>query len=162
MTETISNETLPTTITVNGKEYSKIELKGRKLFEFMQLARSKNIDRSIYFKNLEAKKFREPISKLAEEIKEKEKKLPKSKKKKFDWYVENDVVFKDKFVAIMLDYIQILSTEINKVLIECDYEDLVEVISIGFQMAKDVVEEFPEDNFMTAIAILNNAFPSEK
>ena len=62
----------------------------------------------------------------------------------------------------MLDYIQILSTEINKVLIECDYEDLVEVISIGFQMAKDVVEEFPEDNFMTAIAILNNAFPSEK
>ena len=85
MTETISNETLPTTITVNGKEYSKIELKGRKLFEFMQLARSKNIDRSIYFKNLEAKKFREPISKLAEEIKEKEKKLPKSKKKKFDW-----------------------------------------------------------------------------
>lgn len=162
MTETISDKTLPTTITVNGKEYSKIELKGRKLFEFMQLARSKNIDKSIYFKNLEAKKFREPISKLAEQVSKREKKLPKNKKRKFDWYVENDVVVRDKFVAIMLDYIQILSTEINKILIECDYDDLIEVISIGFEMDKNVVEEFTEDNFMTAIAIINNAFPSEK
>ena len=54
----------------------------------------------------------------------------------------------------------ILTTEINKVLVETDYDDLVEVISIGFEIDKETVEEFTEDNFMTAIAIINDALPS--
>ena len=54
----------------------------------------------------------------------------------------------------------LLTTEINKVLVETDYDDLVEVISIGFEIDKETVEEFTEDNFMTAIAIINDALPS--
>ena len=54
----------------------------------------------------------------------------------------------------------LLTTEINKVLVETDYDDLVEVISIGFEIEKETVEEFTEDNFMTAIAIINDALPS--
>ena len=60
----------------------------------------------------------------------------------------------------MVSYMELLTTEINKILIESDYDDLVEVISVGFQMEKEVVEEFTEDNFMTALAIINDAFPS--
>ena len=162
MTEVISNETLPMTITVNGKEYSKIELKGRKLFEFMQLARSKNIDRSIDFKNLQIKRFREPVIRLSEKVVEKNKKLPKAKRKKFEWYVDNEPEISEAFAQILINYLFDLSKEVNKVLIDTDYDDLVEVISIGFEMEKEVVEEFTEDNFMTAIAIINDAFPSEK
>lgn len=161
MTETISNETLPTTITVNGKEYSKIELKGRKLFEFMQLARLKKIDRSLDFKNLQIKKFREPIHKLADKVNNKNKKLAKTKQKKLDWYVENEPDIRDEFIKIMVDYSIELVKEVNKVLLETSYDDLVEVISIGFEMEKEVVEEFTEDNFMTAVAIINDAFPRQ-
>ena len=54
----------------------------------------------------------------------------------------------------------LLTTEINKVLVETNYDDLVEIISIGFEIDKETVEEFTEDNFMTAIAIINDALPS--
>lgn len=143
-------------IEINGKVYEKIELKGRKLFEFMQLARGKNIDRSVYFRNIEVKKFREPIINLAE----KSRKNKKCNGKDFDWIIENIPVYRDEFVSIMVSYMELLTTEINKILIESDYDDLVEVISVGFQMEKEVVEEFTEDNFMTALAIINDAFPS--
>nr|DAI51545.1 MAG TPA: hypothetical protein [Caudoviricetes sp.] len=143
-------------IEINGKVYKKIELKGRKLFEFMQLARGKNIDRSVYFRNIEVKKFRDPIIKLAE----KSRKNKKCNGKDFEWIIENIPVYRDEFVSIMVSYMELLTTEINKILIESDYDDLVEVISVGFQMEKEVVEEFTEDNFMTALAIINDAFPS--
>lgn len=156
----MTDEKLSTTIVVNGKEYSKIELKGRKLFEFMQLARGKNIDRKAHFRNLEFMKFSDPATKLGERVRDKIKKIPKAKQKKFEWYVENDPEFKDEFKNILLNYMLLLTTEINKVLVETDYDDLVEVISIGFEIEKETVEEFTEDNFMTAIAIINDALPS--
>ena len=61
----------------------------------------------------------------------------------------------------MVDYSIELVKEVNKVLLETSYDDLVEVISIGFEMEKNVVEEFTEDNFMTAVAIINDAFPRQ-
>lgn len=157
----MTDEKLSTTIVVNGKEYSKIELKGRKLFEFMQLARGKNIDRKAHFRNLEFMKFRDPATKLGERVYEKIKKIPKAKQKKFEWYVENDPEFKDEFKTILLNYMLLLTTEINKVLVETNYDDLVEIISIGFEIDKETAEEFTEDNFMTAIAIINDALPSK-
>ena len=156
----MTDEKLSTTIVVNGKEYSKIELKGRKLFEFMQLARGKNIDRKAHFRNLEFIKFSDPATKLGERVHEKIKKIPKAKQKKFEWYIENDPEFKDEFKTILLNYMLLLTTEINKVLVETNYDDLVEIISIGFEIDKETVEKFTEDNFMTAIAIINDALPS--
>ena len=156
----MTDEKLSTTIVVNGKEYSKIELKGRKLFEFMQLARGKNIDRKAHFRNLEFMKYSDTTTKLSERVHEKIKKIPKAKQKKFEWYIENDPEFKDEFKTILLNYMLLLTTEINKVLVETNYDDLVEIISIGFEIDKETVEEFTEDNFMTAIAIINDALPS--
>ena len=135
----MTDEKLSTTIVVNGKEYSKIELKGRKLFEFMQLARGKNIDRKAHFRNLEFMKFSDPATKLGERVHEKIKKIPKEKQKKFEWYIENDPEFKDEFKTILLNYMLLLTTEINKVLVETNYDDLVEIISIVFEIDKETV-----------------------
>lgn len=151
----MTEEKIPTTIKINGKTYEKITLKGRALFDFMKLARGKNIDRSMNFRNIEVQKFKNPIVKLSEEAN----KDRKCKGKKFEWIVDNIPYYRDEFIKIMLEYMEILSTELNKILIECDYNDLVEVISIGFEMEKEVVEEFTEDNFLTALAIINDALP---
>ena len=151
----MEQEKIPTTIKINGKTYEKITLKGRALFDFMKLARGKNIDRSMNFRNIEIQKFKNPIVKLSEEAN----KDKKCKGKKFEWIVDHIPYYRDEFIKIMLEYMEILSTELNKILIECDCDDLVEVISIGFEMEKEVVEEFTEDNFLTALAIINDALP---
>jgi len=153
----MEQEKISTTIEIDGKVYEKITLKGRKLFDFMKLARSKNIDRSVHFRNIEVKKFKEPIIRLSEKAKNDK----KCTKKKMEWIVNNVPKYRDGFMEILMDYMTVLTEEINKVLIECDYDDLVEVISIGFEMPKDIVENFTEDNFMTAIAIINDALPSQ-
>jgi len=151
----MTEEKIPTTIKINDKTYEKITLKGRALFDFMKLARGKNIDRSMNFRNLEVQKFKNPILRLSEEAS----KDRKCKGKKLEWIVDNIPYYRDEFIKIMLEYMELLSVELNKILIECDYNDLVEVISIGFEMEKEVVEEFTEDNFLTALAIINDALP---
>lgn len=151
----MTEEKIPTTIKINDKTYEKITLKGRALFDFMKLARGKNIDRSMNFRNIEVQKFKNPILRLSEEAS----KDRKCKGKKLEWIVDNIPYYRDEFIKIMLEYMELLSVELNKILIECDYNDLVEVISIGFEMEKEVVEEFTEDNFLTALAIINDALP---